>query len=189
MRKYAATLTGPALILFIAAAPLAAQKTPGNASSSANNAVMSQVRALDQKEKTDLQNLSRQMTDLRQMHQNDVAPLDQQLSSLNAGFQSAMKSLQDQYETTHHQFGEQRAMLLNLIKPGYLALYQQEQQSLANLKSEEDQAAQSLRQQEDSELQAVREKYDAQRKDQQQQYAAQRRSIDSQFEADVKASK
>jgi len=50
---------------------------------------------------------------------------------------------------------------MDQIKPGYLALYQQEQQSLADVKTQEDQTNQSLQQLEGAELQAVRQKYDA----------------------------
>jgi hypothetical protein len=51
--------------------------------------------------------------------------------------------LQDQLEATRKQFDP--------------ALYQQEQQSLANLRTQEEQASQSLSQQEDAEPPAVRQ--------------------------------
>jgi hypothetical protein len=156
---------------------------------SASTTVFSQVRALEQQEKTALQDLSRQMADLKDRHQAETSPLQQQLVSFNAAFEGAMKQLRDQYDGTRNRDDDERAALMDRIKPGYLALYGGKKQSLATVNSQEDQAAQSLRQQEDAELQGIRDKYDAQRKNLQQQSAAQRQSIESQFDAEVKALK
>ncbi len=151
-----------------------------------NGAVSSQIHALEQQEKADLQNLIQQIADLKATHQGDTAPLQQRLDSLDGAFQSAMKQLHDQYNETRTRDDDQRAALMDRIKPGFLALYNQKKASLANVTSKEEQALQGLRQQEDAELQSIREKYDAERKSQQQESASQRQAINSQFDAAVK---
>jgi hypothetical protein len=163
-----------------------AEPTPvSTASNSASSAVTSQLRALGDQEKVDLQNLNQQMADLKEGHQRDTAPLQQQLASFNDAFQSAMKQLHDQYEDTRNRDGDERAALMDRIKPGYLALYNEKKGSLASANSREDEASQGLRKQEDVELRSIREKYDAQRASLKQESAAQRQTINSQFEAAV----
>jgi hypothetical protein len=179
-------------ILFLAASTalgvIFAQKPAAQPVAAAGN-VSDSVRALDQQEKVALQSLSQQMADLKEKHQAETAPLQQQLASFNAAFEGAMKQLRDQYDDTRNRDGDERAALMDRIKPGYLALYNEKKASLANVNSQEEQSMQSLRQQEDAELQSVREKYDAQRKSLQQESSAQRQTINSQFEAAVKALK
>jgi hypothetical protein len=160
-----------------------------NVSTSGSSAVSSQLHALEQQEKTDLQSLTQQMTDLKERHQAETTPVQQQLASFNGEFESAMKQLRTQYEDTRNQDDEARAALMDRIKPGYLALYNEKKASLANVNSQEEQSIQSLRQQEDAELQSIREKYDSQRKNLQQESAAQRKAIDSQFDSAVKGLK
>ena len=148
-----------------------------------------QLRALDQQEKTNLQSLNQQMADLKEKHLAETTPLQQQLASLNSAFDSAMKQLRDQYDATRNQDNQERATLMDRIKPGYLALYNDKQQSLANVNGQEEQSAQSLRQQEDAELASIREKYEAQIKGVRQEATAQRQTIDNQFDTAVKALK
>jgi hypothetical protein len=157
-----------------------------NTSNSASSGAWSQMRALDQQEKLDLQNLSQQMADLKERNQRDTAPLQQQMGSLNAAFQSAMKQLRDQYDETRNRDDDERAALMDRIRPGYLSFYNQKKGSLASVNGREDDALQSLHQQEEVELQSIREKYDAQRKSLQQESAAQRQAINSQFDTEVK---
>lgn len=168
------------LALFIGVAILAV---------AAENAAMSQLHALDQQEKTDLQNLNQQMMDLKAKHQADTTPLEQQLASLNSAFDSGMKQFREQYDETRARDGEERAMIMDRIKPGYLALYNEKKMSLASVNSQEEQSVQGLRQQEDAELQSVRDRYNAEIKNSQQQASVQRQAIDGQFDAAVKGLK
>ena len=156
---------------------------------SANSAISSQIRALEQQGKIDLQSLNQQMADLKQKHQSETTPLQQQMASFNNAFDSAMKQLHSEYDDTRNRDNDERAALMDRIKPGYLALYNDKKASLASVNTREDEAGQSLRQQEEAELQSIREKYDAQRKSLQQESAAQRQAIDSQFDAAVKGLK
>jgi hypothetical protein len=155
----------------------------------ADNAVTSQIHALEQQKKTDLQNLTQQVADLKARHQSETAPHQQQLDSLNSAFQTAMKQLHDQYDETRNHDDDELAALMDRIKPGYLALYNEKKQSLASAHGQEDQAIQGLRQQEDTELQSIREKYDAQLKSLRQDESAKRQAIVSQFDTAVKALK
>jgi hypothetical protein len=155
----------------------------------AASAVSSQMHALEQQEKTDLQNLSQQIADLKDKHQQEIAPPQQQLDSINGTFQSAMKQLKDQYADTRSHDDDELAALMDRIKPGYLSFYNEKKSSLANVNSREDQSIQGLRQQEDNELQGIREKYAAQRKSLQQESTSQRQAINSKFETEVKGLK
>jgi hypothetical protein len=160
-----------------------------SASNSATSAASSQLHALDLQEKTALQSLNQQITDLKERHQAETTPLQQQLASFNSAFDGEMKQLRAQYDDTRNQDDDARAALMDRIKPGYLALYNEKKASLASVNSQEDQSIQSLRQQEDAQLQSIREQYDAQRKSLQQQSAAQRQVIDSQFDTAVQGLK
>ena len=133
------------IVLSIGVGTLAAQKTAppagtlaNTASSSANSAIVSQVRALEQQEKTALQSLSQQMTELKGKHQSELAPLNQQLDSFNSQFESALKQLRQQYEDTRTQDEDQKAALMDEIKPGYLALYNEKKAPLAGVNSQEE---------------------------------------------------
>jgi hypothetical protein len=168
------------LALFIGVAILAA---------AAENAAMLQLHALDQQEKTDLQNLNEQMEDLKAKHQTDTTQLQQQLASFNSAYDSTMKQLREQYDETRNRDGEERATIMDRIKPGYLALYNQRRASTAGVNGQEEQSVQSLRRQEDAELQSIRDRYNAEIKNSQQQATGQRQAIDSQFDAAVKGLK
>ncbi len=159
------------------------------ASNSTNSAVSSQLHALDQQEKTDLQSLNQQITGLKEKHQADTTPVQQELASFNTEFETAMNQLRTRYNETRNQDDDARAALMDRLKPGYLSLYNEKRSSLANVNSQEEQSNTSLRQQEDAELQSIRDKYDAQRKSLQQESAAQRQTINSQFDAAVRALK
>jgi hypothetical protein len=126
------------------------------------------------------------MADLKAAHQSETMPLQQQLASLNETFQNAMQQLHQQYDDTRGRDDDELASLMDRIKPGYLALYNQKKESVASVNSKEEEAVLSLRKQEDSELQSIREKYDAQRASLQQDSAAQRQAIKSQFQTAVK---
>jgi hypothetical protein len=178
------------LVLFLGAGTLrAAADAAGQKINSDSSAVTSQLHALDQQERTTLQDLSQQMANLKEKHQSDTAPPQQQLASFNTEFETAMNQLRAQYNDTRTQDDDARAALMDRLKPGYLALYNEKKSSLANVNSQEEQSIQSLRQQEDAELQSIREKYDAQRKSLQQESGAQRQAINAQFDTSVKALK
>jgi hypothetical protein len=167
----------------------AAADGAGQKINSDSSAVTSQLHALDQQEKTALQALSQQMTNLKEKHQADATPLQQQLVSFNTEFETAMYQLRARYNDTRSQDDDARAALMDRLKPGYLSLHNEKKSSLANVNGQEEQSIQSLRQQEDAELQSIREKYDAQRKSLQQESGALRQTINSQFDTAVKALK
>ncbi len=187
------TFSSQTVISFIALAmaagtPLHADPAPGAMpakAASGHSALWSQVHALEGQEKSALQSLQQQMSDLRNKHQADSS----QCSSLGPTFQTAMQSLQAQYDSSRSGFEDQKANLMDQIKPGYLASYNQEKQTLAGTKTQEDQSIKGLHDQEESELQAVRQKYDAQRKTLQQQYSTQRQQIEAQFKSQTQGLK